>query len=88
MCKDRILLKSFWACGDSETIEQALSRARLNRHEREVITLLMDECYTQEEAAEELSISVRELQNRWYSAAGKMLAIPWVLAFAEKLNNS
>lgn len=88
MCKERKLLKSFWACGDSETIEQALTRARLNRHEREVLILLMDECYTQEDAAEELQISVRELQNRWYSASEKILAIPWVLAFAEKLNNA
>jgi len=85
MCKERTLLKTFWACGDCETIEQAIARARLNRHEKEVITLILDECFTQEAAAEELNISVRELQNRWYSAAEKLLAIPWVLAYAEKL---
>lgn len=79
------LLKAFWNCGDSQIIEFALLRARLNRHETEVLTLLLDECMTQESAAEKLDISTRCLQNRLLSAMGKLLNIPWVRVYAESL---
>ena len=38
------LLKAFWNCGDNQIIEFALTRAHLNRNEKEVIRLLLDEC--------------------------------------------
>lgn len=82
---DRNLIRFFWDCGDGQIIEFAMIRARLNRREKEVLTLLLDECYTQEEAAEKLDVSVRNLQKIWYSASEKMLAIPWVLAYAKEL---
>lgn len=83
-----MLLKYFWNCGDSQIIEFALMRARLNRHEREAIELILDECYTQEQAAERLDISVRAFQNYWTTAVKKLLDIPWVTAYAEALKNS
>lgn len=79
------LLKAFWNCGDSQIIEFALMRARLNRHEREVITLLFDECMTQETASEMLEISTRCVQSRISSAVDKLLSIPWVRVYAESL---
>lgn len=84
---DRSLLKAFWDCGDNLTIEFALMRARLNRKEAQVIHLLMDECLTQEEAAESLDVSVRRLQDWWYSASRKILSIPWVKIYAEDLKS-
>lgn len=80
---DRTLIKYFWNCGDNEIIEFALVRARLNKREREVIGLILDDCLTQEQAAEKLSCSPRRLQEYWYSATDKLLHIGWVLAYAE-----
>lgn len=82
---DYSLLKFFWNCGDNEIIEFALMRARLNRKEREVVHLLMDECMTQESAAEKLDLSTRRVQEIWYTGAGKLLRIPWVRAYASEL---
>lgn len=79
---DRLLLKYFWNCGDNEIIEFALIRSRLNRQEKEVICLMFDECYTQEQIAEKLGFSPRHIQEIWYHGADKLLAIPWVKAYA------
>ena len=84
---DRHLLKDFWNCGDNQTIEFAIMRAHLNRLEKEVVRLLLDECLTQEEAAEAMNIAPRSVQAYWYSAADKLLAIPWVRAYAKELNS-
>lgn len=78
-------LRAFWNCGDNQIIEFALMRAHLNRLEREVVILALDECYTQEEIAEKLNYSTRKIQEFWYSAADKLLDIPWVLAYAKEL---
>ena len=82
----RSLIKAFWSCGDNDIIEFALLRARLNRHEKEVLELILDECMTQEQASEKLNLSTRILQERWYSAINKLLSIPWVLAYAMELS--
>lgn len=81
------LLKAFWNCGDNQTIEFAIMKARLNRLEMQVVHLMLDECLTQEEAAEEMDKSVRKIQDYWYSASNKLLNIPWVKAYAEVLKN-
>lgn len=86
--KDRNLIRYFWNCGDSQIIEFAIMKARLNRLEKEAITLIFDECLTQEKAAEKMDISTRRFQEYWYSAADKLLAIPWVSAYAKELRNT
>lgn len=83
---DKDLLIAFWNCGDNQIIEFAMIRARLNKHEREVIEYMLDECYTQEETAEKMNYSVRRVQDFWYSAATKLLNIPWVKAYATSLS--
>lgn len=82
---DRSLLKFFWNCGDNDIIEFAIMRARLNRLEIEVIRLMLDECRTQEEIAEQMEYSTRKVQEIWYSASTKLLSIPWVYAYAVEL---
>ena len=82
---DKNLLQYFWNCGDDQIIQFAIQRAHLNRKEQEVLHLLLDECLTQEEAAEEMNYSSRRLQDYWYSASAKMLNIPWVIAYAREL---
>ena len=42
----------------------------------------------QEEVAELLDFSTRKVQDEWYSGAGKLLAIPWVRAYAEELKRT
>ena len=79
------LLKAFWSCGDGQIIEFALIRARLNKTEKEVLNLMLDECMTQEEVAERLNYSTRRVQQFWVSGADKLLSIPWVNAYAEEL---
>lgn len=83
---DKNLLKVFWNCGDNEIIEFALARARLNRLEHEVVSLMLDECRSQEEIAERMGHSTRKIQDIWYSASNKLLRIPWVYAFAKELS--
>lgn len=68
---DRQLLKIFWNCGDNHIIEFEIERAHLNRFERETVRLLLDECLTQEEAAETMDIAPRSVQAYWYGAADK-----------------
>lgn len=82
---DRELLTYFFNCGDNDIIEFAIMRAHLNRREKDVIRLIMDECMTQEEIAERLSYSTRRVQDFWYSGAKKLLNIPWVKAYALSL---
>lgn len=79
------LLRAFWSCGDGQIIEFALIRAHLNRRERIVVELMLDECLTQEEIAEKLNYSTRRIQEYWSSGAEKLLAIPWVRAYANEL---
>ena len=81
----RELLQYFWNCGDGQIIEFAITRAHLNRNEEKVIRLMFDECMTQEEISEQMSYSLRRVQDFWYSAAEKLLNIPWVLAYAKEL---
>ena len=85
---DKSLLRAFWNCGDNQIIEFALLRAHLNRQEKDVINLLLDECMTQEQAAEKLDWSTRKVQEVWYTAAGKLLSIPWVTAYAIELTKN
>lgn len=85
---DRTLLKDFWACGDNQIIEFALMRARLNRLEKEVVVLMLDECMTQEQTAERMDLSVRRVQNLWYDASDKLLSIDWVRAYAVDLRKN
>ncbi len=85
---DRTLIKDFWACGDNQIIEYAILRARLNAHEKEALRLTLDECRTQEQAAENMAISTRSLQKLWYTAADKILAIPWVMAYAKEIRGT
>ena len=80
------LIRAFWGCGETALIDFAVHRARLNRKEKEVLTLILDDCMTQERAAEEMDISVRRLQDIWYSAQNKLLSIPWVVVYAEHLS--
>ena len=82
------LIKAFWNCGDNQIIEFALLRAHLNRMEKEVVKLLLDECLTQEQIADCLNCSTRKVQDEWYSAIGKLLSIPWVKAYAKELDKS
>lgn len=82
---DKELLQAFWNCGDNQIIEFAMIRARLNKHEREVIEYMLDECMTQEETAEKMNYSTRRVQDFWYSAANKLLNIDWVKAYALSL---
>ena len=84
---DRSLLKAFWNCGDNEIIEFAMIRAHLNRLEKEVVELMLDECFTQEQIAEHMGYSTRKIQDFWYSASDKLLGIPWVYAYATKLSS-
>lgn len=79
------LLSYFWNCGDNDIIEFAILRAHLNKHERDVIHFMLDECMTQEEVAEKISFSTRRVQDYWYSGARKLLNIPWVRAYALSL---
>lgn len=81
----KTLLKAFWNCGDGQIIEFALIRAHLNKREQQVIEMMLDECMTQEEIAERLDFSTRQIQEYWSSGADKLLAIPWVKAFAIEL---
>lgn len=82
---DRGLIKAFWSCGDNEIIEFAMLRARLNRKEKEAVTCLLDDCLSQEEAAEKMCVSTRRFQEYWYSATNKLLALPWLVAYANEL---
>lgn len=81
------LLYKFFNCGDNDIIEFALLKARLNKREKDVITLMFDECMTQEQIAEELNYSTRRVQDFWYSGARKLLNIPWVKAYATSLKD-
>ena len=82
---EKELLKYFWNCGDNQIIEFAMVRARLNIKERKILELMLDECLTQEEAAEEMGYSTRRVQDFWCSAAHKLLNIAWVKAYAISL---
>ena len=79
------LLRAFWNCGDGQLIEFAMLRARLNKKEHLVLTMVLDNCMTQEEIAEELNYSTRRIQDIWYSGADKLLRIPWVMTYAKEL---
>lgn len=82
---DKSLVKYFWNCGDSQIIEFALMRARLNRNERTVLHLALDECMTQEQIAEKIDTSTRNVQKIWSTAAGKLIGIEWVRAYSVAL---
>lgn len=84
---DRSLIKEFWNCGDNDIIEFALIKARLNRIEKEVILNILDECMTQEQVAEKMYMSTRQVQRIWCAACDKVLLIPWVRAYALHLRN-
>lgn len=88
MLMDRNLIKDFWNCGDNEIIQFALIRAHLNRLESEVLHLMLDECMTQEQTAEEMHYSARRIQELWASATTKLLSIPWVYAYSVDLRKS
>ena len=60
---DRSLIRDFWRCGDCQIIDFAVLRARLNANEKNVVRLMLDECYTKEKAVEELDVSTRCLQS-------------------------
>ena len=83
---NRHLVKAFFNCGDNALIEFAMVQARLNRIEREVIRLMIDECRTQEETAELMELSTRKVQQAWTSATGKLLSLRWLVAYAKTLD--
>lgn len=85
MRSDRDLIRDFWRCGDNEIIEFAILRAHLNRKQKEILHCMLDECMSQEEAAEELCWSVRTAQEKWAEAADLLLGIPWVEAYAKEI---
>lgn len=85
---DRNLVKAFWNCGDTAIIDFAIHRARLNKNEKDVVECLLDECMTQEKTAEFLQISPRCVQDRWKTAADKLLTIPWLVAYAKELDET
>lgn len=85
---NRNLIKAFWNCGDSQIIDFAIMRSRLNFREKDVVCLILDQCMTQEQVAEKLNISTRNVQETWYSATTKLLNIPWVYAYAKELEHS
>lgn len=60
-------------------------RARLNKKERDVLRYMLDECMTQEETAEAMDTSTRNIQKIWRRACDKMLQIPWVMSYAKEL---
>lgn len=79
------LLIAFWNCGDNDIIQFALLKAHLNKNERDVLLMMLDECMTQEEIAEKINYSTRRVQQFWASGAKKMLGIKWVEAYAKSL---
>lgn len=85
---DRSMLKELWNCGDNQFVEFALLRARLNRNEKNTLRLILDECMSQEQAAEHLDVSTRCLQEWWKSGCDKLLEIPWVMAYAVELHRA
>lgn len=82
---DNTLIRAFWACGDSSIIGYAIMRARLNANERETLSLVLDECQSQEMAAESMGVSTRSLQAWWRSGVTKVLNQPWARAYAAEL---
>lgn len=82
---DRNLIKYFWNCGDDQIIEFAMMRARLNRNEKMVLQLSLDECLTQEQIAERMDTSTRNIQKIWSSAGDKLLGIDWVMEYSVAL---
>lgn len=82
------LIREFWSCGDSSIISYAVMRAHLNRNELTVLRMILDDCMTQERAAEALGISTRSLQALWRSGIDKILHQPWVRAYAADLARS
>lgn len=86
MLMDRgTMIRAFWGCGDGQIIDFAITRARLNAKEKEVLYHLLDECETQEQTAESMYLSTRKVQNLWYSACSKLLKIDWVSVYANEL---
>lgn len=79
------LVRAFWQCGDSEIINYAIMRARLNKREKQVLTLMLDECNSQEKTAEIMDVSTRQVQYIWHSAESKLLSIEWVKVYAKYL---
>lgn len=84
---DRTLIRDFWDCGDGTIISYAVMRSRLNQNECRTLRCLLDECMTQEEAAEALGVSTRCLQSWWYSATDKLMKLPWLMAYAKKIRS-
>lgn len=78
------IVKAFWSCGDSQIVQFAQDRANLNKKEREVLHLVLDECLTQEMASEKMEISTRCFQEYWHSAIVKLCNIKWVVAIAKE----
>lgn len=78
--------RKLFECADNEFIEFAIKRARLNDNERTVLSHMIDHCKTQEQTAEIMDISVRQVQNYWYSANTKLLSINWVTSFIYSFN--
>lgn len=79
---DRNIVKLFWKCGDIDIINLACDRAGLTTPERQTLNMLLTDCKTQEETAEELGISTRKVQELWYSSCNKILQIYWVHVIA------
>lgn len=80
---EKNVIKRFWNCGDSQLVRLACERAGLTRKENEVLRLLLTECLTQEEAAEEMELSTRKVQELWSSASKKLNLIYWVKVVAD-----
>lgn len=81
---DRCIIKEFWKIADSDLIKLAQDKANLTRYEREVLRLMLTECYTQEQTAEIMEISTRKVQDLWKTACDKILSIYWIKLIAYK----
>lgn len=82
---DSKLMRAFFDCGDDQIIQFAIQRCHYNRKEKEILKLILEENYTQEETADIIGYSTRYVQEQWYRVCHKMLSISWVKAYAVEL---
>lgn len=78
-------MKTFWSCGDRVLIDFAKDKVGLNREEKEVLHLLLDDCRSQEKAAEIMDISRTKVQCYWNTACRKLLSQEWLKIYATVL---
>lgn len=82
---DKSLVEIFLKCNDEQLIEYALLKAKISVKELRVLKLLINEGVSVPEAAYTMCISTARLQKIWDKASNKLLAIPWLVAYANEL---